>query len=771
MNSIAFIIPWFGASLKGGAEQHTYQVAKRLADRGHDIEILTTCCRSFYDNWSDNHLPAGLSQEGNLKVRRFKVKPRNQQVFDAVNYQLIQTNQWQRGVPPVDETSAADFCAQNINSPDLLAYLQANHDRYAHFVFIPYLYGPILNGLPLVADRAILNPCLHDESYAYLSQVETLFHQAQSLLFISEGEALLAEQIYGPCVPAKSYVVGAGAENELLQPSDWVAPKGCPDRFILCLGKRDQHKNTYMLIDAYQAFRQANPKSDVKLVLAGPGDASFHTDVADVFDFGLVSEAEKAYLLQNCLALFQPSQNESFSRVMVEAWFVKKPVIAHRDCLATATAVKSAHGGWTAGSHTEWVDAFSKIDHLPAEQYQEYGQSGFNYAQTKATWNKVIDAYEVALNLRSAAPPATISKTPKLKAIHQLLPNLAYGDAISNEAITIRDHLRDQGYASEIFVQHIDPKIIHEGSPYVEGKIGPQAGLIYHHSIGSGITQAAITHPGPKCLIYHNITPAKFFEQYRPEFAAILEQGRIDLKDLAQHFPLSVGDSSYNALELKESGFQNPGIFPLIIDPQKWNHPSDRELMRSLQDGRKNLLFVGRLAPNKRQDELLEAFSHYLTMDDQARLILIGYAADTDPYYIHLMNTIERFHLQPYVVMPGHVNEAQLMAYYRTADVFWSMSEHEGFCVPLIEAMWFNLPVLAYGCTAIPETMGQAGIQLTDKTDLVRVAAVAKVLAHDPRLRSSVIAAQQQQRLTFSVESVYQKLDQLTNQLEASVKP
>jgi glycosyltransferase involved in cell wall biosynthesis len=461
---------------------------------------------------------------------------------------------------------------------------------------------------------------------------------------------------------------------------------------------------------------------------------------------------------------------------MVEAWFAKKPVIAHRECLATATAVKSAHGGWTAGTLEEWRDAFSKIDCLPDEQYQHYGQSGLNYAQTKATWDRVIDAYEVALKLRSPDVQGSLRQiaTPqprRLAAIHQILPNLAYGDAISNEAIMIRDHLLAQGYAAEIFVRQIDPKIMHEGHLYTEGAIPAEAGLIYHHSIGSEITQVAIAHPGPKCLIYHNITPAKFFAQYRPEFAAILEQGRIDLKGLALHFPLSVGDSSYNASELSESGFKSPGVLPLLIDPEKWAHHSDLELMRSLQDGKKNLLFVGRLAPNKRQDELLEAFSHYLTMDDQARLILIGYGADTDPYYIHLINTIERFRLQSHVVMPGHINDAQLMAYYRTADVFWSMSEHEGFCVPLIEAMWFNVPILAYACTAIPETMGQGGIQINDKTDLVKVAAVAKVLAHDVRLRSQVIAAQQQQRLALSITSVHARLDQLIQQLEAMVEP
>ncbi|MHC5730942.1 MAG: group 1 glycosyl transferase, partial [Nostoc sp.] len=135
--------------------------------------------------------------------------------------------------------------------------------------------------------------------------------------------------------------------------------------------------------------------------------------------------------------------------------------------------------------------------------------------------------------------------------------------------------------------------------------INRQAGLIYHHSIGSELTDYAIAHPGVKCLIYHNITPAEFFLPYRPEFAKILEKGRNELKQLAQYFPISVGDSAYNAAELAESGFSEPGVLPIATNPSKWDIPADAELMQQLQDGKANLLFVGRLAPNKRQDQLI----------------------------------------------------------------------------------------------------------------------------------------------------------------------
>jgi glycosyltransferase involved in cell wall biosynthesis len=295
-----------------------------------------------------------------------------------------------------------------------------------------------------------------------------------------------------------------------------------------------------------------------------------------------------------------------------------------------------------------------------------------------------------------------------------------------------------------------------------------EAGLIYHHSIGSEITEYAIAHPGSKCLIYHNITPAEFFQDYRPEFAKILERGRTELNQLAKHFSISVGVSAYNAAELSASGFQEPGVLPLAVDPQKWDIPVDSSLMQQLQDGKSNLLFVGRIAPNKCHHHLLEAFSHYLTMEQEARLILAGWNDSKDPYYCHLVNTIQKLNLTGYVLLPGQVNDAQLLAFYRTAHLFWSMSEHEGFCVPLVESMWFDIPVLAYKSSAVPETLGKAGILFNSKHDLVQVAALAKLLVKDQVLRSKVIHAQRQRRKNFTQAVAQASLDELVLKMETA---
>ncbi|MEQ9667145.1 glycosyltransferase family 4 protein [Coleofasciculus sp. G2-EDA-02] len=820
MKPLAIVTPWFGKNLTGGAEQQAWQIATRLARRGHKIEVLTTCCRSFHDDWAVNHLKAGISRESGLLIRRFPVSRRDRAAFDQVNRVMLSLPPCylKPGVNPVKSGESAIFASENINSPKLLNYLSRKSQSYQGFLFIPYLYGIILNGLPIVSSKAFLQPCLHDEVYAYLPEIATIFHQVKGLLFNSDGEAQLARRLYGAGIIPKNVVVGEGIEVSQDEPLTNRKDKEYPERFILCLGRRDPTKNTHFLVKSYLRFKQNYPNSLLKLVLAGSGNQSFDHSEQGVIDLGVVDEPEKAALLTHCIGLFQPSRNESFSRVIMEAWFYGKPVAANRDCLATAMAVEVSQGGWLAGSEGEWAELFAKVDQMAEEELLSYGTRGQAYAKENAVWDKVIERYQVALGLSTLRPvrvchfepsdsgvknltrcfptwslfskvvkgwvnpdksSVTCSETHtpvkqhlqptrrgKLKEIHQLLPNLAYGDAISNHALTIRDYLRRCGYQSDIFVRYIDERVAHEAKLFKPNDISEQAGIIYHHSIGSELTDYAIAHPGSKCLIYHNITPAEFFRPYRPEFAQLLEKGRAELKQLAQSFPLSVGDSAYNAAELAAVGFHQPGVLPIAVNPSKWDMPADATLMEQLQDGKSNLLFVGRITPNKCQTHLVESFYHYLTMDQQARLILAGWGDANDPYYCHLLDRIQELGLNDYVVVSGLVSETQLLAFYRTAHLFWSMSEHEGFGVPLVEAMWFDVPVLAYKSSAVPETLGEAGILFTTKDDLVQVAALAKLLVKDWRLRKTVLNAQQKRRDSFLQAIVNQNILNLCTNLE-----
>ena len=327
------------------------------------------------------------------------------------------------GVSPVSEEEAAIFVNENIGSQALLDHLHSSQSEYEHFLFLPYLYGPILHGLPLVAKRAFLQPCLHDEVYAYLPAVELLFRQAKGLLFNSEGEAALASRLYGPGIVEQSLVVGSGVESDSLpRRSGLPCLLGRPpvppvvfdpehERFALYLGRRDATKNIDLLLAAYHSFKHGHPRSQLRLVLAGPGSDNVLDHLgaaAGAIDLGLVDEATKALLLQHCLALLQPSRNESYSRTIMEAWFAGRPAAAHSECLATAMAVESAQGGWLAATEREWAELFALLDRASPQALAEHGARGKQYAQQYANWDTVLSRYEgVFADERSAAMPST----------------------------------------------------------------------------------------------------------------------------------------------------------------------------------------------------------------------------------------------------------------------------------------------------------------------------------------------------------------------------
>lgn len=775
---IAVVIPWFGRELKGGAEQHAWQIASRLATRGHAVEVLTTCCRSHQDDWSTNHLPPGRSMEPEgFSVRRFPVGARNRPEFDRVCAHLLSLDpaSLRPGVSPVSPADSHIFAKELIKSPRLLDFIAAQKANFHAFIFLPYLYGPILDGIRLVGQAAALQPCLHDEPYAYLPEVAEAFRTAGSLLFISEGEQELALRLFGPGIWNKSALTGAGIEsggasNDCEAPS--TTSPSYPEKFLLYLGRKDTGKNVPLLLNAFAQFRSVRPNSPLRLILAGHGKVDLNGLRDTVTDLGLVSEREKQELLRHCTALVQPSQNESFSRVMMEAWHHGKPVAAHSRCLATAVAVQRSGGGWIAATESDWARRFTEIDRSPAAALSELGAKGKQYAGEMADWESVMDRYEAALTRhitgRSFTPAANDAKRP---TINQFLPNLAHGDAISSEAIFIRDQLRGLGFGSEIYVRFIDPLVADQCSRFSPEAVKESAALIYHHSIGTEITPYILRYRGPKCLIYHNITPAEFFEPFRPEFAAILRQGREELRDLSAHFPIALGDSPFNVHELSECGFRDPAVLPICVDPDKWNFPPDPELMRTLQDGRNNLLFVGRISPNKKQDDLIRSFQHYLEFDCDARLILVGTAEEGDPYLAYLQKIIRTSGLADAVVLPGNISQAQLAAYYRTAHLFCSMSEHEGFCVPLVEAMWFDIPVLAFRTSAIPETLGEAAFMFREKKSFSELAATAHITVTDQALREKIINAQRKTRARFLPERIIPRVADLARQLANKIPP
>jgi glycosyltransferase involved in cell wall biosynthesis len=539
------------------------------------------------------------------------------------------------------------------------------------------------------------------------------------------------------------------------------------------LGRRDANKNTPLLVGAYRRFRAERPAADLLLALAGEGGEDFGG--SGIVDLGVVSEATKSALLGAARALFQPSRNESFSRAMMEAWLAGRPVAVHSECQATAAAVERSRGGFLAATEEQWAELFARVADMGEEELDELGARGRSYAAEHAGWDKVIGCYEQVLDSldEEAASKSSQPRAPRagLRAVHQLLPDFVYGDAISNQAVAVRDVLRGLGYRSEVYAKRREANVAGEVRLVDEEEIEPDAGLVYHHSIGSEVTARAAAHAGPKCLVYHNITPHEFFAPYRPGFAWLLEAGRAALPRLARHFSCSVGDSPFNAAELRSSGFRDPGVLPIIVSPDNWNIRADESLSEILQDGTTNLLFVGRVAPNKRQDALVRVFAEYVEFDPRSRLVIAGDGQEFDPYYQHVRGEIERLAVGGRVLITGRVDDAALLACYRAAHLYLSVSEHEGFGVPLVEAMWFDVPVLARRAGAVPDTAGDAALLFEPGTDLREVARLAKLLARDDTtLRRRFVERGRLRREAFTPRAVRPAVESLVRRMELAVR-
>jgi hypothetical protein len=251
-----------------------------------------------------------------------------------------------------------------------------------------------------------LQPTLHDEAYAYLPAVADIFHKARGLLFISAGEYELARRLFGPGIVPKSHVVGAGVDLGLegLEAGSIGTFDPRAERFILYLGRQDPAKNVDLLVDGFLAYRSRRPLSELKLVLAGARGRAHARGGNGVVDLGFVDESAKEQLLRRARALAQPSRNESYSRVMMEAWLHGRPVIVHEECLATSTAMREAQGGWTARSLADWARTCELVDLADEQSLAALGARGRVYALEYGAWERVIARYETALQSPESPP-------------------------------------------------------------------------------------------------------------------------------------------------------------------------------------------------------------------------------------------------------------------------------------------------------------------------------------------------------------------------------
>lgn len=336
-----------------------------------------------------------------------------------------------------------------------------------------------------------------------------------------------------------------------------------------------------------------------------------------------------------------------------------------------------------------------------------------------------------------------------MRAIHQLVAGYSNGDAISNEARTLRTWFRNWGFRSDIFCEssRILPELRKDAKDirlFAE-ETGSEDVVLLHLSIGSDVNDLFPQTRAKKVVRYHNVTPDRFFRAVDDHLAHLLARGRAQMEALAGVADLNLADSAYNASELLEAGYGEAHVLPLALELRRLESEPDPEVLATYRDGKLNILFVGRCVPNKRIEDLL--YAHYYLQNyhrSDCRLIHVGSFAGTEPY-LAMLQSIKRELKLEHVDFVGSVPESHLCAYYAVADVFLCMSEHEGFGIPLLEAMQANLPVMAYQSAAVPETMDGAGFLFKDKLFDELAAWIAKV-GEDGPLRERVLA-QQRKRL------------------------
>ena len=351
--------------------------------------------------------------------------------------------------------------------------------------------------------------------------------------------------------------------------------------------------------------------------------------------------------------------------------------------------------------------------------------------------------------------------------IVQLLPTLSYGDAVGNDVLAINALLLNLGIETKIYATDIDKRLpsgIAE-SFYKMPNVKKDDIVIYHLSIGcKAIRDYLLKQDCRKVMIYHNITPSRFFVPYSIIHVRAVRSGLWDLKILRKSFEACIAVSEFNKQDLRKAGYTCPiAVLPILIQFKDYEQEPDLQLISHYKnDGWKNILFVGRIAPNKCQEDVILSFAVYKKLyNSKARLFLVGNYGGI--YYDHLQEYVKELGVTD-VIFTGHIPFKSILAYYHLADVFLCMSEHEGFCVPLLEAMKFDVPIVAYSSTAIPYTLGDSGIIFSTKSPNL-VAAILDEVLSNTKLREKILFEQRKRLKYFQFDNISELAKRIVIQL------
>ena len=344
-------------------------------------------------------------------------------------------------------------------------------------------------------------------------------------------------------------------------------------------------------------------------------------------------------------------------------------------------------------------------------------------------------------------------------AVHQLVPTLEPG-AVGGHALEIQRLTRDMGVGGEIFAEHLrmgagigrDFRDYGRAVPARSGDV-----LLYHMAIGSSVADFAAARPEPLVVDHHNLTPASWFAAWEPPVVHGIAWGRNQLAQLATRAALGIADSAFNERELVELGYAPTTVVPILLDTSRFDVDVDEVALDRLATDDDVWLFVSRVAPNKCQHDLIKAFAaHQRAYGTRDRLRIVG-GSSSDRYVQALHDLVDALGLGDRVELVGSVTDGEKVAHFRTADVYVSASEHEGFSVTLLEAMHHGLPIVAYASTAVPETLGRGGLCLPSKSPATLAAAVERVV-RDGDLGAELVAAGRRRLADFDLAVTRQRM-------------
>ena len=324
---------------------------------------------------------------------------------------------------------------------------------------------------------------------------------------------------------------------------------------------------------------------------------------------------------------------------------------------------------------------------------------------------------------------APVGRPLRWRAVHQVVPSLLAGDAVGTHVLGLQQGLRQRGIVSDVFAEATIAEteaLARPAAELLDGDRQPGTVLLYHFASGSGLADRLAERPEPLVVVSHNVTPPHLMAAWDPEVAWELVWARRQLAELAGRAELGIGVSEFNAADLRRVGYRRVAVAPVAIEPARW--PSGTT---GAHTGAPVVLYVGRVAPNKGLLELVAALGVLRRVVPDVRVVIVGSTESVPAYSRAVRSLASDLGVEEAVTLTGRLDDAGLAAAYASADVLCSLSVHEGFGVPLLEAMHAGVPVVARAAAAVPETAGGAALLLPDAEPSLVATALHRVLTDD----------------------------------------